>query len=269
MVDAVPTNPPLPSFLINRSSFDDALRRLNRQHGVEHVEGRVTGVALGERAPHRVSVRRADGAERTCEARWLIDATGRRRLLAKQLGLVRGVARQRSSFWFRLADFDASILERVDGATKGLPPPDAYHAAHHFFGAGHWLWLLPLRAADGRRLISVGLTHRPDLFGDAVTCMPDALAVPDVPAPGRVAPAAHAAGRGTLVVRPGAARRAAALAGLGRCRRGIRQTQSQAEPVDLPAGRHELRMAGRALVPSGRPEERRSDLKAARVAYIP
>ena len=175
VVDAVPTNPPLPSFLVNRSSFDDALRRLNRQHGVEHVEGRVTGVALGERAPHRVSARRADGTQRTYEARWLIDATGRRRLLAKQLGLDCGVARQRSSFWFRLADFDASILERVDGATKGLPPPDAYHAAHHFFGAGNWLWLLPLRADDGRRLISVGLTHRLDLFDDAVTCMPEFL----------------------------------------------------------------------------------------------
>ena len=174
-VDAVPTHPPLPSFLINRFSFDEALRRLNRGNGVEYVDGRATRIDFGNGAPHRVTVQRSDGTERTCPARWIIDATGRRRLLARRLGLGCGVSHQRSSFWFRLADFDAAILDRIDAVSEGVHPADTYYTAHHFFGRGNWVWLLPMRDDGGRRLISVGLTYRPDLFPDRVNSIPEFL----------------------------------------------------------------------------------------------
>lgn len=47
--------------LINRFSFDAELRRLNRQQGVRCIESKVTEVSLGNGAPHRVTVQRADG----------------------------------------------------------------------------------------------------------------------------------------------------------------------------------------------------------------
>ena len=175
VVDAVPTNPPLPSFLINRFSFDDALRQLNRHNGVEHIDGKVTGVELNQGASHRITARRSDGTELTCTARWVIDATGRRRLLARQLGLDEGVAHQRSSFWLRLEDFDASILNRIDAITNDTRRPDAYYAAHHFFGRGNWVWLLPVRARHAGQMISVGLTYRPDLFRAPMTSVPEFL----------------------------------------------------------------------------------------------
>ena len=175
VVDAVPTNPPLPSFLINRFSFDDALRQLNRHNGVEHIDGKVTGVELNQGASHRITARRSDGTELTCKARWVIDATGRRRLLARQLGLDEGVAHQRSSFWLRLEDFDASILNRIDAITNDTRRPDAYYAAHHFFGRGNWVWLLPVRARHAGQMISVGLTYRPDLFRAPMTSVPEFL----------------------------------------------------------------------------------------------
>ena len=177
VVDEAPTNPLLTSFLVNRFSFDERLRRFNRRNGVEYVDGKVTGVAPSDdRIPaHRVTAQRVDGAEATYAARWLIDATGRRRFLARQLGLGCGVARQRSAFWFRLADFDASILERIAAVTDGTRLPAAYYSAHHFFGRGNWIWLIPIRDAAGRRLISIGVTWRPDLRPAAVTCMPEFL----------------------------------------------------------------------------------------------
>ena len=175
VVDAVPTNPPLPSFLVNRFTLDDALRQLNRDNGVEHVDGKVVRVELGSGTRHRVTVRDVDGRERTHTARWAMDATGRRRVLARQLQLGGGVTHQRSSFWFRLADFDASILDRVDAVTSDARRPDAYYATHHFFGRGNWIWLIPVRAETGRQMMSVGLTCRPDLFPKPVTSIPEFL----------------------------------------------------------------------------------------------
>ena len=175
IVDAVPTNPPLPSFLVNRFTLDDALRQLNRDNGVEHVDGKVVRVELGSGARHGVTVRGGNETVRTHTARWVIDATGRRRLLARQLQLGDSVPHQRSSFWFRLADFDASILDRIDAVASDARRPDAYYATHHFFGRGNWIWLIPVRAETGRRMMSVGLTCRPDLFPEPVTSIPEFL----------------------------------------------------------------------------------------------
>ena len=175
IVDAVPTNPPLPSFLVNRFTLDDALRQLNHDNGVEHVDGKVVRVELGSGARHGVTVRSSDETVRTHTARWVIDATGRRRLLTRQLRLGDSVPHQRSSFWFRLADFDASILDRIDAVTSDTRRPDAYYAAHHFFGRGNWVWLLPVRTEPSLPMMSVGLTLRPDLFSEPVASMAEFL----------------------------------------------------------------------------------------------
>ena len=39
----------------------------------------------------------------------------------------------------------------------------------------NWVWLLPVRARHAGRMISVGLTYRPDLFGDPMTSVPEFL----------------------------------------------------------------------------------------------
>ena len=169
IVDEAPSNPPFPSFLINRFSFDAELRRLNRQNGVQCIEGKATQVNLGNGVPHRVKVQRSDGREEQLTARWLVDATGRRRLLARRLGLGLKAPHQRSSFWFRLVDFDAAILDRIHAVKKVNRSFDSYFCTHHFFGRGNWVWLIPIRSEDSRRMISVGLTYRPDLFPGSIT----------------------------------------------------------------------------------------------------
>jgi flavin-dependent dehydrogenase len=175
VVDAVATHPPLPAFLVNRFTLDDALRQLNHDNGVEHVDGKVVRVEPGSDARHRVTVRESEGTVRTHTARWVIDATGRRRLLARQLNLGDSAPHQRSAFWFRLADFDASLLDRIDAVANDARRPDAYYATHHFFGRGNWVWLIPVRAGQSGQMMSVGLTCRPDLFPEPVTSIPEFL----------------------------------------------------------------------------------------------
>lgn len=165
VVDEIPTAPPLLSFQINRFTFDREVRERNRQNGAELIDATVTGVALSNGdALHAVTVRDAAAQEHTLRARWLIDATGRNRLLAKLLQLHQPVSEQKNVFWFRLANFNPEILGRIRALKKEHRAFVPYFATHHFFGRGNWIWCIPLRSHENEPLISIGITFRKDVY---------------------------------------------------------------------------------------------------------
>ena len=165
VVDEAPTVPPQLSFQINRFTFDREVRRRNIENGVELIDGAVAGVNLGkDRALHAVTVSDAEGNESILHARWLIDATGRNRILAKLLQSNDKVAEQKDVFWFRLANFDPQILSRIRAKKKENRAFVPYFATHHFFGKGNWIWLIPMRSPDNTPFISIGITYRKDVY---------------------------------------------------------------------------------------------------------
>ena len=88
VVDETPTVPPLLSFQINRFTFDSEVRRRNVQNGIQMIDGMVVGIDLNRNGPgglHTLTIRDRAKQEYTQQARWLIDATGRNRVLAKHL----------------------------------------------------------------------------------------------------------------------------------------------------------------------------------------
>src|SRR5208282_3208584 len=86
VVDEIPTAPPILSFQINRFTFDREVRDRNLANGVELIDGTVAGVEInGSDGLHNIIVQDPGGARRTMTARWLVDATGRNRLLQKHL----------------------------------------------------------------------------------------------------------------------------------------------------------------------------------------
>ena len=122
VVDETPTVPPMLSFQVNRFTFDEEVRRRNLENGVQMIDGTVVGVDISPDGLHTITMR--DQAP-TLRARWLIDATGRARVLAKLFGLQERVNEQKNVFWFRLADFDPEILavsERSRKRTERLSP---------------------------------------------------------------------------------------------------------------------------------------------------
>ncbi|HEV2385661.1 MAG TPA: tryptophan 7-halogenase [Candidatus Acidoferrales bacterium] len=165
IVDEIPTAPPLLSFQINRFTFDREVRERNRQSGVELIDATVTGVQLssGDRL-HSVTVQDPATGEHTLHARWLIDATGRNRLLAKLLGLHQPVDEQKNVFWFRLANFNPDILGRIHALKREHRAFVPYYATHHFFGRGNWIWCIPIRSDENQPLISIGITCRRDVY---------------------------------------------------------------------------------------------------------
>src|ERR1700693_649198 len=85
VVDEIPTAPQILSFQINRFTFDKEVRERNLVNGVQLIDGTVMGVDITRGGgPHTVTVQDPAGGRQTVSARWLIDATGRNRVLAKQ-----------------------------------------------------------------------------------------------------------------------------------------------------------------------------------------
>src|SRR6202166_2919290 len=172
VVDEIPTAPQILSFQINRFTFDREVRDRNLENGVQLIDGNVMGVDINSGGGlHAVTVQGADGQIRMLRARWLIDATGRNRVLAKQLQLQELVKEQKNVFWFRLMNFDPEILSRIQGLKKQNRAYVPYFATHHFFGKGNWIWCIPMRSPENQPLISIGITYRTDVYphGDVRT----------------------------------------------------------------------------------------------------
>ena len=165
VVDEIPTAPQILSFQINRFTFDREVRDRNAQNGVEIIDGTVTGVEINSGTGlHAVTLQTAAGGKQTLSARWLVDATGRNRVLAKQLQLQEKVNEQKNVFWFRLKNFNPEILSNIQALKKPNRSYVPYYATHHFFGKGNWIWCIPMRSPENVPLISIGITYRKDVY---------------------------------------------------------------------------------------------------------
>jgi flavin-dependent dehydrogenase len=158
-----PRWPVVPAFQLDRGTFENELMRRNIVNGVHAFDGcRVEEVELGG-DEHRVTVSREDelggSAEATVACRWLVDATGRKFTLKRQLGLEKGDGHHVNSAWLRLAggvdleewSQDAGWLARME--ERGLRK----FSTNHLMGQGYWVWLIPLSSGP----ISIGVVADP------------------------------------------------------------------------------------------------------------
>ena len=158
-----------PSFQLDRPRLEASLLKMNAQDGVEVLRGwRAVSVEV---EPNVVQLQGPEGQQRTLKADWVIDATGRRRLLARALGLgtTSGHHIRADWVWLRgVADLDTlgshAWRDRFRHTSRAL-------ATCHFLSEGTWTWLIPGR--DGfSSLGRVGLQRGPfpeipELLGSA------------------------------------------------------------------------------------------------------
>jgi flavin-dependent dehydrogenase len=151
-----------PAFQIDRARLDADLARMNAGDGVDVQRGvRVSGIEVGQGgAPHRLALQGPD-REGACQARWLVDASGRSRLLSRQLSLHQPETELRNdAAWGRfeqVADVDALGPESFRARTR--------HTARrlstlHFVYPGYWIWFIPLRGG----ITSVGVVCEREVF---------------------------------------------------------------------------------------------------------
>ena len=100
-----PAEPPIvPSYQMGRGKLENDLRAMCQIDGVTLREGaRVVDVTLDGAAGHTVEVE-TEGATATLRARWLVDASGRRQLISRKLGLRRPSVQRASAAWMPSGD---------------------------------------------------------------------------------------------------------------------------------------------------------------------
>ncbi len=152
------------TYQLDRNVFEAALLDVNRQDPrfrfVSPAKDFDVNLGTGG-APHAFRCT-AEGGEINGHARWVVDASGRSRILVKKLGLDRPspIVHGTSFFWVdglldieKLTDLTPrQIRLRPDRQALGHVP--ALLATNHFCGEGYWFWVIPLH---GRT--SLGLVH--------------------------------------------------------------------------------------------------------------
>jgi flavin-dependent dehydrogenase len=171
-----------PSWQLNRTVFDRDLRRFVDEAGVGRIHAMLRGIALDGQNGHTLTIEHEDGTTTKERADWIVDATGRRSVLGRQLGLRLQSEIQRDVFWFRLSNFDRKKLLDLEWLGPTAPGPasdyhyDEYFATHHFMGRGHWIWMIPLRSPDKDELISIGISTRCGVYPGSVRTMDEFMA---------------------------------------------------------------------------------------------
>lgn len=93
-----------------------------------------------------VSLRDHDGTVHTRQSRWVIDASGRGRVLMKKFGLQKAAGVDHSAVWFRVAG-KVDINEFINSASEDNPFSHAQERGRsttHLIGHGYWVWIIPI-----------------------------------------------------------------------------------------------------------------------------
>jgi flavin-dependent dehydrogenase len=149
-----------PSFQLDRSKLDEHLLKVARDEGSEVWRpAKVTAFELAGEAGNTLDVEKSDGSRHTVRCKWLVDATGRQAMLARQRGGVTPIeSHPISAIWVRYRNVKDMDGVAVTGTDPGNPWQRAVLAprrlaTNHFNGWGYWIWFIPLK--DGET--SVGL----------------------------------------------------------------------------------------------------------------
>jgi flavin-dependent dehydrogenase len=147
--------PIYPSYQLDRSQLEADLQQMNREDGVElHVGSRVYDIQLSsDSTPHQFSVE-TNSKKWSGQCRWLIDASGRSSILAKQENLrIAELHHSVAAVWGRfknVIDLDEvgpeAFRQRVNGTSRR-------ESTTHFCYPGYWIWFIPI-SLD---VVSVGI----------------------------------------------------------------------------------------------------------------
>ncbi len=146
--------PEVSSYQIDRGILENDLRAMNEADGVTLIEGAsIKDVVLAKDGqPHRVELTNGDPSQvTTVEAKWVVDASGRRRLLQRKLGLERKGANACSAVWFRLegrVDVDSLVPASETEWHGRVPDGNRYFSTNHLMNHGYWVWLIPLSSGN-------------------------------------------------------------------------------------------------------------------------
>jgi len=142
---------PCPSYQLDRGRFENYLADRCLQQDIQFVDrATVKSISVAKfGARHAVGYER-DQQQHSIRSRWLVDASGRRAFLKRQLGLGVDSPHVGNSVWFRfqrriqIDDWseDASWQEGHQGQLG------RWYSTNHLMGKGYWAWMIPLASGS-------------------------------------------------------------------------------------------------------------------------
>lgn len=133
----------VPTYQIDRGVLENHLAEETVRNGVKLLSGESVKQLDIDAAGHRLSTDR-----QTINARWFVDASGRRGLIKRKLQLARENTHHGSAVWFRI---DKTVKvddwsDCGDWAMRCQPTGRRYLSTNHLMGSGYWVWIIPLRS---------------------------------------------------------------------------------------------------------------------------
>ncbi len=155
----------IPSYQVDRNELERELLELNRANPRFSLR---TNVQIGEvelalKGPHRVvyQPRRGDGESGEVTGAWIVDTTGRAKLLSRRMELERSNPIHHGSFFWwvdglvdveKLTDLSRhEIRKKPERRHTGHLP--SWLATNHFLGEGFWFWVIPLQGKTSLGLV--------------------------------------------------------------------------------------------------------------------
>ncbi|GBQ93690.1 NAD(P)/FAD-dependent oxidoreductase [Asaia krungthepensis] len=137
--------PHQPTYQIDRGKLENHLRDELGERITLVENSRVLDIEKNGEV-HDVSVRDHEGAVTKRAARWVVDASGRGRVLMKKFGLQQPARVNHSAVWFRVAG-KVDINEFLSSTDEANPFGNARERARsttHLIGRGYWVWIIPI-----------------------------------------------------------------------------------------------------------------------------
>ncbi len=142
---------PCPSYQLDRGRFENHLADLCLKHDIQFIDrANIKEIQLGDRrSGHQVSYE-IDRQPQTVTSRWVVDASGRRAFLKRQLGMQKASPHIGNAAWFRFGKHikvdDWSDNEQWQEGHHGRT--GRWYSTNHLMGQGYWVWLIPLASGS-------------------------------------------------------------------------------------------------------------------------
>ena len=153
----------IPTYQLDRNTFEAELLRVCSADARFQVAAPVEGleIDLGTGGAHHAFRYRTAQGEVRGQARWVVDAAGRGRVLARQLQLQRPSPIQHGSTfcWVEgLVDIErltgrSAAEVRLKRERSALGHVPHFLATNHFCGEGFWFWVIPLHGKTSLGLV--------------------------------------------------------------------------------------------------------------------
>lgn len=142
--------PPLATYQLDRGRLENELRARLAREQIDVIDGgKVTELTLRpDDTHHRVEIQDGD-EQRVVFGRWLVDASGRARLLQRQLGVGVDVGHVANAAWLRI-DHEIDVKEWTDDPAwhERVSTGDRALSTNHLMGPGYWVWLIRLSSGS-------------------------------------------------------------------------------------------------------------------------